>query len=55
MEWHRLAQAAAYGNLGGENPALTGPRYQQRADPVNELQLEKADVRLVDVLNSALK
>lgn len=44
MEGHRLAQTVAYGDLGSE---VIDPAYQRQADPVIELQLEKAGVRLV--------
>jgi len=46
MEGHRLAQTVAHGDLGGENPAVIGPAYQQQADQVIDLQLEKAGVGL---------
>jgi hypothetical protein len=52
---HRLAQIVAYPDLGSENPAPTTPAYEQKADPVIELQLEKAGVRLADLLNAALR
>jgi hypothetical protein len=41
--------------LGNENPALMTPAYEQQADPVSELQLGKAGVRLAYLLNTALK
>ena len=46
MEGRRLAQTVAYGDLSNENPAPITPAYEQKADPVIELQLEKAGVRL---------
>jgi hypothetical protein len=52
LEGHRLAQTVAYGNLGSENPAVITPAYEQQADPVIELQLEKAGVRLAYLLNA---
>jgi hypothetical protein len=54
-EGHRLAQSVAYGDLGSENPAVIGPAYQRQADPVIELQLEKAGVRLAYLLNESLR
>jgi hypothetical protein len=55
MEGHKLAQSVAYGDLGSENPAPITAAYEQRADPVIELQLEKAGVRLTYLPNGALK
>jgi hypothetical protein len=55
LEGHRLAQTVAYGDLGTENPAPITPAYEQQADPVIELQLEKAGVRLAFLLNGALR
>lgn len=55
LEGHRLAQAVAYGDLGNENPAPITPAYEQQADPVIEIQLEKAGVRLAYLLNTDLK
>jgi hypothetical protein len=37
MEHHRLPQTVAYRDLGGENSAVVGPAYEQRADPAVEL------------------
>jgi hypothetical protein len=54
IEGHRLAQTVAYGDLGNENPATITPAYEQQADPVIELQLEKAGVRLAYLLNTNL-
>jgi len=42
LEGHRLAQSVAYGDLGNENPAPITPDYERQADPVIELQLERA-------------
>jgi hypothetical protein len=44
-----------YGDLDSENPAPITPAYERQADPVIELQLEKAGVRLAHLLNAALK
>jgi hypothetical protein len=55
MEGHRLAQTIAYGNLTNENPAPISPDYERQAEPVIELQLEKAGVRLAHLLNDALR
>jgi len=55
MEGHRLAQTVAYGDLGNGNPAPISPAYEQQADPVVELHLEKAGVRLAYLLNANLK
>jgi hypothetical protein len=54
-EGHRLAQTVACGDLGSENPAPITAAYEREADPVIELQLEKAAVRLAYLLNTALK
>jgi hypothetical protein len=43
-----------YGDLGNENPAPITAAYEHEADPVIELQLEKAGVRLAYLLNIAL-
>jgi hypothetical protein len=55
MEGHRLAQTFAYGDLSNENPAPITPAYERQAEPVIELQLEKAGVRLAHLLNDALR
>jgi len=44
LEGHRLAQTVAYGDLGSGNPAPITPVYERQANPVIELQLEKAGV-----------
>jgi hypothetical protein len=54
MEGRRLAQAVAYGDLSIENPAPITPAYEHQADPVIELQLEKAGVRLAYLLDANL-
>jgi S1/P1 Nuclease len=55
LEGHRLAQTVAYEDLGSQNPAPITAAYEQQADPMIELQLEKAGVRLAYLLNGALK
>jgi len=55
MEDHRLAQTVAYGDLGSENSAPNTAAYERHAEPVIELQLEKAGVRLAYLLDTALK
>jgi len=55
MEGHRLAQTIAYGDLSNDNPAPITPEYERQAEPVIELQLEKAGVRLAHLLNDALR
>ena len=70
MKAHRLAQTVAYGDLRNENPApinaayepktsilktaVIDRRYRRQADPVIELQLEKAGVRLAYLLDASL-
>ena len=49
------ATTSAPGDLRGQNPAPITPAYEQQADPVIELQLEKAGVRLACLLNTAFK
>jgi len=46
MEGHRLAQRVAHGDLSNDNPAPITPQYERQADPVIQLQLEKAGARL---------
>ena len=55
IEGHWLARTVAYGNLGKNNPAPITALYEQQADPVIELQLEKAGVRLACLLDGALR
>jgi len=55
MEGDRLAQTVGYGNLGSQNPAPVTAAYERQAEPVIELQLEKAGVRLAYVLNAELQ
>jgi hypothetical protein len=54
MEGHRLAQAVAYGDLSNGNPAPITAAQERQADPVIELQLEKAGVRLAYLLDTDL-
>jgi hypothetical protein len=54
MEGHRLAQTVAYGDLSNQNPTPITPAYERQADPVIELQLEKAFVRLAYLLDADL-
>ena len=54
MDGHRLAEAVVYGNLGSQNPAPITAAYERQAEPVIELQLEKAGVRLAYLWNAAL-
>jgi hypothetical protein len=54
-EAHQIARAVAYGDLGGGSPASIAPDYERQVDPVVELQLERAGVRLAWLLNGALK
>ena len=55
MESHQLAQKVAYGNLCSQNPAPIRAGYERQAEPLIELQLEKAGVRLAYLLNATLK
>ena len=59
MDWanegHQIAQAVAYGRLGNGSPAPITAAYERQAEPVIELQLEKAGMRLSYLLNRALK
>jgi len=54
MEGHRLAQTVAYGDLSNDNPSPITPEYERQAEPVIELQLEKAGVRLAYLLDANL-
>jgi hypothetical protein len=54
MEGHRFAQTVAYGDLSNDNPSPITPEYERQAEPVIELQLEKAGVRLAYLLNANL-
>ena len=55
MEGHWLAQTVACGDLNNDNPAPITREYERQADPVIQLQLEKAGVRLAHLLNDALR
>jgi hypothetical protein len=55
LEGHRLAQTVAYADLGSGDPATITAAYEREADPVVEIQLEKAGVRLAYVLDQALR
>jgi hypothetical protein len=45
-EGHRLAATVAYGDLDSQNPAPIIAAYEKQADPVIEVQLERAGVRV---------
>jgi len=53
LQSHRLAQTA-YRRLGHKNPAVIDAAYERQADPVVDLQLERAGVRLAYVLDQNL-
>ena len=53
-EAHRLAVSTAYGNLPKHRRGRWAQRYQLKAWPVVEQQLQRGGVRLAAVLNSAL-
>lgn len=54
-EGHLLATGGAYAGLKGEIPAPITTPYEERAQIVVWIQLQKAGVRLAWVLNEALK
>jgi len=54
LQSHRLAQTTVYGRLGRRNPAVISSAYERQADPVVEVQLERAGVRLAYVLDQNL-
>jgi hypothetical protein len=54
-EAHQIAGAVSYGDLGSGSPASITPDYEHQVDPVVELQLERAGVRLAWLLNGTLK
>lgn len=54
MESHRLAQSVAYRKAWSFGPAVIDRRYDERAEPVIKLQLERAAVRLAYLLNQDL-
>jgi nuclease S1 len=55
MESHRLAETVAYRPYWRLGPAVLDAAYDQRAEAVIEVQLEKAAVRLAYLLNQRLK
>lgn len=55
LEEYRLAQAVACGDLGSQDLAPISAAYEQQADPVIELLLEKAGLRLAFLLNDTLR
>jgi nuclease S1 len=52
---HRAAQKVVYGKLPAGTPALLGAAYESPADALVRLQIEKAGVRLAQVLNETLQ
>lgn len=55
---HKLAQRVVYGKLpkaAPGKPLVIGADYERRADPVIELQIERAGARLAAVLNHDLQ
>ncbi len=54
LQSHRLAQMVAYQDLRRERPPVIGRRYEREADPVVELQLERAGIRLAYLLDQRL-
>ncbi|HXJ93211.1 MAG TPA: S1/P1 nuclease [Terriglobia bacterium] len=55
LEGHHVAVTVAYGDLGSDNPAVIGASYEAQADLVIETQLEKAGVRLAELLDQGLR
>jgi hypothetical protein len=55
LQSHRLARTVAYRDLGDERPPIIGRRYDREVDPVVELQLERAGVRLAYLLDHYLR
>jgi hypothetical protein len=55
LQSHWLARTVAYGDLGNERPPIIGRRYEKEVDPVVELQLERAGVRLAYLLDQRLR
>jgi nuclease S1 len=51
MEGHALAVQVAYGKLSHEATPILGDDYFNAALPVVELQIEKAGIRLANILN----
>jgi hypothetical protein len=55
MEGHKLAQSVAYGDLGSGDAVAIGSAYERQAEPLIQLQLERAGMRLASLLNDALR
>jgi hypothetical protein len=55
LEGHKLAQSVTYGDLTSADPAPITSDYERQADPAIEIQLEKAGIRLADLLNESFK
>lgn len=53
MQSHRLAQTVAYRDLS--DPPVINRMYEQEVDPVVDLQLERAGVRLAFLLDRSLR
>jgi hypothetical protein len=61
-EWaeqiHKIGQKTTYGKLpksGAGSAIVVGTKYEQMADPMIRLELERAGARLAKVLNSSLQ
>ena len=57
-ESHKAARKMVYGRLphsSGDAPRAISPAYERAADPLIELQIEKAGARLARVLNETLQ
>lgn len=54
LQSHRLAETLAYGDLSTGGPPVINRAYEREADPVVELQLERAGVRLAFLLDRYL-
>jgi hypothetical protein len=55
LEGHKIAQQIAYGDLPSGPTSDLEQSYEDVAAPAEEVQLEKAGVRLANILNEALK
>jgi hypothetical protein len=55
LEGHRLARDVAYKRLPAGSPPELGQAYVGAATPVVEIQLEKAGIRLAEILNQSLR
>lgn len=53
-ESHKAAQKTVYGLLPKGSPAVIDAEYERQADPLIEMQLAKAGVRLAAMLNGIL-